>query len=314
MQSRRRLEAEDFDDVLYRLKMNRTKLTIVGLAALVLLVGLIMFLSNVFVVKENEYRVIRQFGEIIKIIDKPGLAGKIPIIQTDTSLPKHQNVFDNLPTEVTTKDKKRIIVDNYVVWRITNPKDLIVNARTISGVERRLSETVSSVTRAELGQLDYSSIVNEKQTARGSLNEEVTKRVDEVLKRDKFGIEILDVRIKRTDLPEQNEASVYSRMISERNSKAQEYISIGVAESTKIKASTDKNVTEMLARADAKAKTIVADGEAQAAAIYNNAYNQDPAFYSMYRTLESYKTTMKGEPVIVMPIDSPYAKYLQGSK
>jgi len=305
----------NLEDFLETIGLTGTQVLVrIGMFLVVVIVLLSFAFSNVFVVRENEFRVVRQFGEVVRVIEKPGLNIKIPLIQTDTSLPKHQNVYDNQPTEITTKDKKRIIVDNYVLWRITNPVDLIENARTISNVEKRLGETISSITRAELGQLEYSAIVNEEKTARGDFNESVTKRVDEILKRDNFGIEVLDVRVKRTDLPEQNEASVYNRMISERNSKAQEYISIGEAESTKIKATTDKNVTEMLSKAQSKAKLIEADGEAQAASIYNKAYSQDPKFYSLYRTLESYKTTLKGEPVIIMPIDSPYAKYVQGLK
>lgn len=291
---------------------NLAQLMRIGLVMFLLFIFLCVLVTNVFIVKENEYRIIRQFGEVTRVIDQPGLTYKIPFLQSVTTLPKHQLLFDTQPTEVNTKDKKKIIVDNYVVWRIVNPTEMIQNARTISNVEKRMSESVSSTLRNELGSLDYSAIINEEKSARGDFNQLVTNRVNEVLQRDRFGIEIIDVRVKRTDLPEQNENSVYNRMISERHSKAQEYLSIGEAEATKIRAATDRSVTEMLSVADAKAKQVQAQGEAEAARIYNNAYSQDPAFYSLYRTLESYKTTLQGQPVIVMPIDSPYAKYLQG--
>lgn len=285
-----------------------------GLFIVILLVIIGTLISNLFIVKENEFRVIRQFGEVTRVVDQPGLTYKIPFLQSVTTLPKYQLLFDTQPTEVNTKDKKKIIVDNYVVWRIVNPTEMIQNARTISNVEKRMSESVSSTLRNELGSLDYSAIINEEKSARGDFNQLVTNRVNEVLLRDRFGIEIIDVRVKRTDLPAQNESSVYNRMISERNSKAQEYLSIGEAEATKIRAATDRSVTEMLSIADAKAKQVQAQGEAEAARIYNAAYSQDPAFYSLYRTLESYKTTLQGQPVIVMPINSPYAKYLQGNR
>ncbi|HZG15778.1 MAG TPA: protease modulator HflC [Candidatus Bathyarchaeia archaeon] len=286
----------------------------IGLFLLLLIVISSTIISNLFIVKENEYRVIRQFGEVTRVVNEPGLTYKIPFLQSVTTLPKHQLLFDTQPTEVNTKDKKKIIVDNYVVWRIVNPTEMIQNARTISNVEKRMSESVSSTLRNELGSLDYSAIINEKKSARGDFNQLVTNKVNEVLQRDRFGIEIIEVRVKRTDLPAQNENSVYNRMISERHSKAQEYLSIGEAEATKIKAATDRSVTEMLSVADAKAKQVQAQGEAEAARIYNAVYSQDPAFYSLYRTLESYKTTLQGQPVIVMPINSPYAKYLQGAR
>lgn len=283
-----------------------------GVAIVIVAAILLMVFSNLFIVRENEYRVIRQFGEVVRVIDQPGLAFKIPFLQTATTLPKQQLLFDNLPTEVNTKDKKKIIVDNYVIWRIVNPMEMIQNARIISNVEKRMSESVSSTLRNELGSLDYSMIINEEKSARGDFNKLVTQRVNEVLQRDHFGIEIIDVRVKRTDLPDQNENSVFNRMISERHSKAQEYLSIGEAEATKIKAATDRSVTEMLSVSDARAKQIQSQGEAEAARIYNAAYSQDPAFYTMYRTLQSYKTTLQGQPVIVLPSNSPYTKYLQG--
>jgi modulator of FtsH protease HflC len=118
--------------------------------------------------------------------------------------------------------------------------------------------------------------------------------------------------MKRTDLPSENEQSVFTRMISERESKAQEYLSMGDAEKNKIEADTDREVQELLAKAKAEAETIRAEGEAEAARIYNESFSKDPAFYSMYRTLESYKKTINDKAVIVLPSDSPYARLLMG--
>lgn len=284
----------------------------VGIVLLSTLFVIVLLISNLFIVREGEIRVVRQFGEVIRIVDDPGLNYKIPFIQSVETLPKYQMIYDSQPTEVNTKDKKKLIVDNYVIWKIVEPRDMIENARSIIGVETKLAEAVSSIVRAELGQLNYDEIISDEGSSRGNFNEVVTKKVDEVLKRDRYGIEVIDVRVKRTDLPETNEQSVYNRMISERQSKAQEYLSQGEAESTKIKAETDKEVTIMLAEAEAKAKAIEAEGEKEAARIYNEAYSKDPEFYIFYRTLESYKQTLNGKPVIVLPIDSPYAKLLMG--
>ncbi|WP_071395998.1 protease modulator HflC [Bacillus tuaregi] len=281
----------------------------------VILIAIILFIFvNVFIVKEGEYKVVRQFGEVVRIIDKPGLSYKIPFVQSVTSLPKYQMIYDVEEAEINTKDKKRIIIDNYAVWKVVNPKLMISNARTIENAESRMEEFIYSVVRAELGSLNYDEIINDEKSSRGSLNDRITEQVNEFLEKDKYGIVVIDVRMKRTDLPEENEQSVYTRMISERETKAQEYLSMGDAEKNTIIAQTDKTVQELLATAKADAETIRGQGEAEAALIYNQSYSKDPSFYSLFRTLESYKKTINGETVLVLPSDSPYARLLMGQE
>ena len=281
---------------------------------LVLLIAVILFiLSNLFIVKEGEYKVIRQFGEVVRIVDEPGLNYKIPFLQSMTTLPKYQMIYDVKEAEINTKDKKRMIIDNYVVWKITDPKLMIGNARTTENAESRMEEFIYSVVRSELGQLNYDEIINDEKSTRGSLNDRVTEKVNELLATDQYGIVVIDVRMKRTDLPTENEQSVYTRMISERESKAQEYLSMGDAEKNKITAGTDKTVQELLATAKADAETIRGEGEAEAAKVYNQSYSKDAEFYSVFRTLESYKKTINGETVLVLPSNSPYARLLMGS-
>ena len=284
--------------------------TIIFLIVFLVLLGII--LSNLFIVKEGEYKVIRQFGEVVRIDSTPGLSFKIPFIQSVSTLPKYQMVYDVREAEINTRDKKRIIIDNYAIWRIEDPKSMIANARNLVNAEAKMEEFIYSVIRTELGQLNYDEIINDEKSSRGSLNERVTEQVNDLLKQDNYGITVTDVRMKRTDLPEENEHSVYKRMISERESKAQEYLSMGDAEKNRIMAKTDQEVKEVLAKAQADAEKIRAEGEAQAAKIYNNAFSQDPEFYHLYRTLESYKKTIDGNTVIVLPEDSPYAKMLSG--
>ena len=256
---------------------------------------------------------VRQFGEVVRIIDKPGLSYKVPFIQSVTSLPKYQMTYDVKEAEINTKDKKRIIIDNYAVWKIVDPKLMISNARTTTNAESRMEEFIYSTVRSELGRLNYDEIINDEKSSRGSLNDQITERVNELLDKDKYGITVVDVRMKRTDLPEENEQSVYTRMISERESKAQEYLSRGDAEKNKIIAETDKTVQELLATAKADAETIRSEGEAEAAQIYNQSYAKSAEFYSLFRTLESYKKTINGETVLVLPSDSPYIRYLTGN-
>ncbi|WP_347548397.1 protease modulator HflC [Pseudalkalibacillus hwajinpoensis] len=296
----------------HRRKMNPGKVVKTGLLIVLLLIIIGGIFSTVFIVKEGEYKVIRQFGDVVKIETKPGLKFKIPFIQSITTLPKYQMLYDVNPEEITTKDKKRMTVDNYAVWSVSDPQDMISNARTIENAEAKMGEFIFSVIRSELGQLEYDEIINEEKSNRGNFNDRVRERVNKLLERDAYGIQVTDVRMKRTDLPDANEQSVFQRMISERESKAQEYLSQGDADSDRIKAETDKEVDTILAKADADAQEIRAEGESKAAKIYNNAFSQDPEFYELYRTLESYKTTLNDETVIMLPADSPYARLLQG--
>ncbi|WP_223638438.1 protease modulator HflC [Planococcus sp. 4-30] len=274
---------------------------------------LLIFLTNVYIVKENEYRVVRQFGEVVKIQEEPGIKMKVPFIQSVTTLPNYQMTYDVSEAEINTKDKKRIIIDNYAVWHVVNPLDLISNAGTIVNAESRMEEFIYSVVRTELGQLNYDEIINDENSSRGSLNDNVTAKVNELLETDQYGIQVLDVRIKRTDLPEENEQSVYTRMISERESTAQDYLSQGDAKKQEIEAQADREAQEVIATARKEAALIQSEGESEAAKIYNASFSKDPEFYELYRSLESYKKTIGDDTVIILPSDSPYADILSGN-
>ena len=277
----------------------------------------VILVANMFIVKENEYRIVRQFGEITRIVEEPGINMKIPFIQSVTSLPKNQMVYNVSESEINTKDKKRIIIDNYAIWKITNARKMISNARNIVNAEQRMEEFIYSVVLSELGQLTYVEVINDdkgedNKSSRGDLNDRVTERVNELLNGGNFGIEVVDVRMKRIDLPQENEQSIYTRMISERQSIAQTYLSEGDAEKLSKQADTDREVTQMLATAKKDAALIHAEGEAEAAKIYNDAFSKDPEFYNLYRTLQSYSKTIGEDTMIILPADSPYAKVLTG--
>lgn len=278
----------------------------------VLLIAAILVLVNIYVVKENEYRVVRQFGEVVKIQEQPGIKMKVPFIQSTTTIPKYQMTYDVSEAEINTRDKKRIIIDNYAVWRVTDPLKLITNAVTIVNAESRMEEFVYSVVRTELGQMNYDEIINDEKSSRGSLNETVTEKVNDLLKNAEYGIEVVDVRIRRTDLPPENEQSVYTRMVSERESTAQDYLSQGDARKLEIEAQADREAQEVIATAKKDAALIQAEGEAEAAKIYNDAFSKDPEFYALYRSLESYRKTINDETMIIIPSDSPYARILSG--
>ncbi|XID95150.1 protease modulator HflC [Paenibacillaceae bacterium WGS1546] len=287
--------------------MNKKLITLLGAAVVVLILGA----SSLFVVKEGEYKVVLKFGEAVRVQQDPGLYMKIPFIESVSPLPKYQMTYESNATSILTRDKKPIIVDNYTVWRISNPQSFLRTVQTVAGGVQRIDEAVYNSVRRKLSEVDYDNIISED-TARGNINDDITSDVATAIARDNYGIEIVDVRIKRTDLPESNKESVYNRMISDRQSIAARYLSEGDEESRKITSKADRTATELLAQAEADAKKIMAEGEQEAAKIYNDAYGKDPEFYNFYRTLQSYVTTLNNEPVIMLPIDSPYARILLG--
>ncbi|MDD2480781.1 MAG: protease modulator HflC [Lutispora sp.] len=283
-----------------------------GILVSVVILALIILSSSTYINVPTNFSIVRQFGKIVSVVDSPGLNFKIPFIQSVSRLPKCTLLYDVPPAEINTLDKKRILVDYYAIWQITEPQKMIETLRTQQAAENRLGDIIYSNIRTELGRLNFDQIINLDTSSRDDFDVVVRSKINEVLKQNASGIKLVDVKMKRADLPATNEQSVYTRMISERESKAQEYLSQGDAEAMKIKAETDREVGEMLAKVEREAKEIVAEGEKEAARIYNEAYGKDPEFFELYLTLDSYKTTLNGEPVIIIPSKSPYAKYIMG--
>jgi membrane protease subunit HflC len=284
---------------------------IYGAAAAIVVI--LLLVASMFIVHEGEFKVVKKFGEAVRIHDTPGVKFKIPFIETTEVMPKYQMVYDSKPTSILTNDKKPIIVDNYTVWRIEDPTKFLRTVQSLAAGEERIDAAVYNTIRRKLSEIEYGAIISEE-TSRGDLNVQITQDVSDVLARDNYGIKIIDVRIKRTDLPEENKASVYNRMISDRQSIAARYLSEGDEESRKITSKADREAKELLAQAQSDSKKIMAEGEEEAAKIYSEAYGKDPNFYQLYRTLESYTATFEGEPVIMMPIDSPYTRILLGTE
>ncbi|MEW8978729.1 MAG: protease modulator HflC [Symbiobacterium sp.] len=284
------------------------KRLLIWIAAIALVFGA---LSQIIFVREDEYLVVRSWtGVVQRIQTEAGPTFKIPLLQSVQTLPKQRMIYDSNPADVLTADQKPIIVDYYTVWQITDPLKFVQNTQTTSRAEQRIDAAVYSTVRGVLGRLKFGEIISEGESARGDLNAQVTAMVNDLVA--DYGITVHDVRLKRTDLPEQNLESVFNRMKSERSKIAQDYLSQGDEQAANIRARTDKEATLIISEARRRAAEIEAEGEAEAARIYNEAYGADPEFYAFYRTLESYKTTLNGKPTIVIPIDSPYAKLLMG--
>ena len=260
----------------------------------------IVGLSTVITVDETRQVVILQFGEPVRIIKTPGLYFKLPApLQVEQHFDDRLLEYDVSPEEILSKDKKSLIVDNYVRWRITDPLLFLQTVQTEPIAKTRIDDIVYSELRRELGTHNMSEIITEN---RELIMETVTKQSATATK--PYGIEVVDVRLKRVDLPQNNEQSIYRRMQAERIRQANKFRSEGEEESQKIKASTDKDKTIILATAYKEAEEVKGEGEAKAVDIYARAFSKDPDFYEFYRTLETYKIILDKKTTLVLPTNS----------
>ena len=260
----------------------------------------IVGLSTVFTVDETRQVVILQFGEPVRIIKTPGLYFKLPApLQVAQHFDDRLLEYDVAPEEILSKDKKSLIVDNYVRWRIVDPLLFLQTVQTEPIAKTRIDDIVYSELRRELGTHNMSEIITEN---RELIMEKVTRESAAATK--PYGIEVVDVRLKRVDLPQNNEQSIYRRMQAERIRQANKFRSEGEEESQKIKASTDKDKTIILATAYKEAEEVKGEGEAKAVDIYARAFSKDPDFYEFYRTLETYKIILDKKTTLVLPTNS----------
>ena len=260
----------------------------------------IVGLSTVFTVDETRQVVILQFGEPVKIIKTPGLNFKLPApVQVAQHFDNRLLEYDVAPEEILSKDKKSLIVDNYVRWRIVDPLLFLQTVQTEPIAKTRIDDIVYSELRRELGTHNMSEIITEN---RELIMEKVTR--ESAIATKPYGIEVVDVRLKRVDLPQNNEQSIYRRMQAERIRQANKFRSEGEEESQKIKASTDKDKTIILANAYKEAEEVKGEGEAKAVDIYARAFSKDPDFYEFYRTLETYKIILDKKTTLVLPTNS----------
>jgi len=260
----------------------------------------IVGLSTVFTVDETRQVVILQFGEPVRIIKTPGLYFKLPPpLQIAQRFDDRLLEYDVPPEEILSKDKKSLIVDNYVRWRIIDPLLFLQTVQTEPIAKTRIDDIVYSELRRELGTHNMSEIITER---REIIMEKVTRQ--SAIATKPYGIEVVDVRLKRVDLPQNNEQSIYRRMQAERIRQANKFRSEGEEESQKIKASTDKDKTIILATAYKEAEEVKGEGEAKAVDIYARAFSKDPDFYEFYRTLETYKIILDKKTTLVLPTNS----------
>lgn len=262
--------------------------------------------SIIIIVDETEQVVILQFGKPIKTITDPGLNYKFPApFQTSDTFEKRLLEYDVPPEEILSRDKKSLIIDNYVRWKITDPLLFLKTVKAIPTAKTRLDDIVYSELRQELGTHDMVEIITEN---RELIMNKVTIASNE--ETSKFGIEIIDVRIRRVDLPKENESSIYARMEAERKRQANKFRSEGEEEAQKIRAATDRDKTVILAEAYKTSQKIRGEGEAKALDIYATSFSKDPAFYEFQKTLETYEQIIDKKTTLVLPADSKLFKNL----
>ena len=280
------------------------KKILTGIGAILVFIGL----TSIFIVDETEQVVVLQFGKPVRIITEPGLHIKVPFpIQEKNVFDNRLLEYDSPPEEILSKDKKSLIVDNYVRWKIVDPLQFLKTVQAIPTALSRMDDIVYSELRRELGTHDMVEIITEN---REELMETVTVASNKATQ--DYGIEVLDVRIRRVDLPSQNEESIYARMDAERKRQANKFRSEGEEEAQKIRATTDRDKTIILADAYKQAERIRGEGDAKAVEVYADAYSADPKFYEFVRTLDAYKKIIDDKTMLVLPSDSRLFKLLLG--
>jgi membrane protease subunit HflC len=275
------------------------------IAVVLVIVIVIALAASLFTVDEKEQAIIMQLGKYVRTVTEAGLRFKVPFVQSVHKFEDRVLEYDAAAAKMITQDKKQLLVDNYARWQIVDPLKLYQTVRNESGAQARLDDIVFSEIRAELARHTLTEIV--------SINrEEILERVHEqcAQKAEEYGIKVIDVRIKRADLPADVAHSVYARMQAERKRIANKYRSEGDEEAVKIRATTDKEKTILLAESYRKAEKLRGEGDAEAIKIYAEAFEKDPEFFAFVKTLEAYEKSLGSNTTIVLRSDSEFFQYL----
>src|SRR5690242_15161000 len=273
-------------------------------------IALILLYATFFSVRETEFVLITQFGRPIRTITEAGLHAK-SFFQTSIFFDRRLRVYNPRPSEFLTRDKKNIVIENYVAWRIRDPQRFVQTVGDPIAAEMRLHDIIWSGLSAALGTHDLDSIVSvsaEKLQAAHML-EDLTARTDRAAL-EQYGIDVVDVRIKRLNLPEQNKQSVYARMRAERERIARQYRAEGEEQALSIRADADRQREEILSLAYKQAEKIRGEGDAASTRIYGQAYSRNPRLYKLLRTLEAYRKVLDDKTTAILSSDSELLKIL----
>ncbi len=287
-------------------QMNSKQRTVI----LILMVFLLLILSGAaFTIDEKEQAIITQFGKYVRTIQEPGLHFKFPMIQKLHLFDKRVLTTDAVAVEYITLDKKRVVVDHVSRWRIEDPLEFYRSVRTEAGALARLEDILVARLRQEIAKHPFIGFIREE---REKIVEAVAKDAHEQAKR--FGIQIIDVRIKRADLPREVQASVYARMQAERHRIAKRYRAEGEQRAKEIRAETDKEKEIILAKAYSQQMKLFGEGDGRATEIYITAYEQDMEFYSFLRRLQTYEKLFEGKTTLLLESDAELLKYFRSPR
>ena len=275
--------------------------------AVILFAAIIIGSSSIVITIEDEYSLIRQFGKIDHVVDTAGISFKIPFVQSVDKLPKQILIYDLMPSDVITSDKKTMICDSYILWRITDPLRFAQTLNSsVMNAESRLNNIIYNSTKNVISSNTQDDVISGRD---GALSDAIIANIGNTL--DQYGIELLSFETKQLDLPNDNKAAVYERMISERDNIAATYTAEGSSEAQKIKNTTDKEVTVLLSEAEKNAEIMIAEGEAEYMKILSDAYADESKqeFYSFVRSLDALKISMQGNnKTVILSPDSPIAQ------
>ena len=268
----------------------------------VLLLVLAVFVTQCcFTVHQTQQALVLQLGDPLPEIYRPGLHFKLPFIQKVVYFDARVLDYAASSREAFTVDKKTIVLDNYARWRISDPLQFYRTMRTIPGAQARLDDVVYSQLRALVGAYTLTEVVSKE---RATIMARVTEKVSDLMK--PYGVEVLDVRIKRTDLPAENQRAIFGRMRAERERQAKQYRSEGVEEATKLRSEADRERAVILAEANRRSSVIRGEGDATAARVFAEAFSRAPDFYKFQRGLEALKKSFEQNSRIVITNDDPF--------
>ena len=268
---------------------------------------LFLLLSAIFTVDQRRTAVIFQFGEAVKTITHPGLYLKIPFIQNVSFFDNRILHIDAEAKELTASDGKRVIVDAFAKFKIIDPIMFYKTVNNLQGVSIRLNKILESEMRKVIGRVELTNLLS---SSRRTIIEDVRDNVN--AEAQKFGIDVIDVRILRADLPKENSAAIYSRMQTEREKEARQIRAEGQEEAARIRSKADKESQILLAEAYMNSEILKGEGDAEAARTFNAAFGKDPEFYSFYKHLQTYKNALQnGETTFILSPDSKFLQYLQ---
>ena len=278
----------------------------IGIIAVVLAgAAIVMTLSAAFIVDQREQALVLQFGDPKRVIQEPGLNFKIPFIQQTVRFDKRLLDFDNAPEEVIASDQKRLVVDAFARYHITDPLKFYQTVGTEMALRPRLGSVLNSTLRQVLGTVPLQQVVSEK---RGALMLEIRNIVRTEASR--FGIRLEDVRIKRADLPAQNSEAIYRRMQTERQQEAAELRAKGAEEAQKIRAEANRQKVVIVAEAEKDSQILRGDGEGQMNRIFAEAFGRDAEFFSFYRSMQAYEAALgTDDTTMVLSPDSDFFRY-----